>query len=252
MTNIVLVSNEGDLLSKSLTHRLQRKNVIVHNFSPHDLGNLDVSLSDRYFSIGGNTIQGIFFRISPDSHFSSDFVKEDQQFCDAETRAVWLSALNLESIVTINRYDAVAWFQGIEWDTWRNKIIESEINVSSFVFGDNPTMEGGCWYPYSSSIARDIPGKTTRKILGCALSYSSQIQSNLVVCNHVITGNANVSVSSSSKMLERIGIQLAEITTDVDEHVVTINTIPKISNKKILKEVSEILVGVFLENMHSR
>ena len=78
----------------------------------------------------------MLFRVSPELTFSDEFEVSDQPFCDAEIRAIWLAALNLDSVLAVNKYDAMTWFEGSSWPVWRRKVIHVGIPVSKFLFGD--------------------------------------------------------------------------------------------------------------------
>jgi len=219
------------------------------------LGDKLVRLHADHFFVDNQLIRGIFFRSPPDSFFSRSFVEEDQRFCDAEIRAVWLAALHLKSILAINQYEAEVWFQGACWPIWRHKLINFKdiIPISPYFFGDIDIERDGSWFwhPYANFHPREPPNPIIRQLLGSALVKIHQPQKNIAICGNIIEGKENSTIQSIMLLLKEMGINFSEIITDINNHLVYINTLPRISDEKIVNKAVNIISREFYEHMLS-
>jgi hypothetical protein len=175
----------------------------------------------------------------------------DQPFCDAEIRAIWLAALNLDSILAVNKYDAVAWFEGLNWPVWRRKLIHAGIPVSKFWFGDTTLRTSCVWYPYTSQEARPAPGYHAKRVLGSALTESTLIQKSLIIGKDIVAGKQTRSILSTAELLADAGVCIAEVATDAYDNIVTVNTQPTISDVHIENLVSYQIAEMYHAHLHS-
>ncbi len=248
---LIIVSDYDDLLSNQVATTSEAQGVKVLRFLPNTLGDLNVCLRDDFFWVNGQPVGGILFRSSPNSTFSDGFDEDDQSFCDAEIRALWLAALHLDSILTMNQYDAAAWFEGSLWSSWRRCLIGAGIPVSPFAFGSVTSVEG-LWYPYGSQKAREMPGQATRGILGSAIALARQKQVSLVINQEVLAGKTTPSILATASLLEGLGVRFSGIVTDYQDRLLTIITRPTISNTNLAKLVSHRITGMYYEHLHRR
>lgn len=249
--SILVINHTEDRLSNSIATILQTQGVRVLPILPGVLGSKQIRLQGDFFCIEGEPVRGILFRVPPQSTFSNEFAANDQSFCDAEIRAILLAALNLESMLAINKYDAVTWFEGIGWPTWRRKLIAAGIPVAEFQFGDSDLNGRHVWYPYASLEARLAPGHHSRKMLGSALTERNPLQTSLIVGREIITGRQSPSILATAELLTSLGAGIAEVATDTDDRVVTINTLPLISDVEINDIVSLKISEMFHAHLHS-
>lgn len=247
---VVSVSND-DPLARAFGVAIKAQGINVLSISPGALGDLHISLHDELFQVEGQPVSGIFFRASPALTFSEGFRVADQPFCDAEVRAAWLAALHLNSVFAVNQYDAVAWFEGIRWFEWRRRFIESQLPVSSFVFGDSSTESAAYWYPYTDTAPQSVPDRAVCRVLGSALSVSTRKQVSLVVDNQVISGEAFPTVVKAASLLVDMGIRLVEISTDSSGHILFVNTQPILSEPALVKRATDRLVGMYDAYLHN-
>jgi hypothetical protein len=247
---IVVVSDETDPLSTEFATTLRGQGTDMIHVHAGALAGLKVSLQNESFFVNAHLVRGILFRASLDSTFSETFSAEDRSFCDTEVMATWLAALNLDSILAVNRYDAAEWFEGARWPAWRRRLVEADIPVSPFAFGDTPVDASWSWYPYTSTRASRAPGIASRRVLGSAVTQSMQKQVSLAVCNVVIAGEASPTVLDTAKLLDDTGVRIAEIATDHDGRVLLVNTEPQIMETKILEHAKHLLIGAYNEDMH--
>jgi hypothetical protein len=250
--SIVVISHSEDELSALITAILRKQGTRVMHIVPGALGSSQISLQGDVFLIDGWPISGVLFRASPESIFSDEFEASDQSFCDAEIRAVWLAALNLDVILAVNKYDAMTWFEGLGWPIWRRRLIDAGIPVSKFLFGDTTLQTLRVWYPYTRQEGRPVPGDNTRRILGSALTVSTSIQNSLIIGKDIVAGRQAHSIQAAADLLADSGISIAEITTDVNDNILTVNTLPTISNVQIGNMVSHRVAEMFHAHLHSR
>lgn len=247
---VVVVSKGSDLLSKFFSEELHLKNIEVKEISEDILGDVQLSLKREVLTIEGHPIIGILFRAIPSSTFTKNFIDEDQRFCDAEIRATWLAALHLDSILVVNRYDAIAWFEGVNWPVWRRRFIQGGLPVSRFIFGDFNVKGRWSWYPYKYSLPYPPPSKIMCQFMGSALTPYVKRHASLVVCNEIVSGEEKPSAIAASNFLTNKGIQIAKITSDQKGLIVTVDTQPEISEARIAKRAAHVLFRWFYENLH--
>jgi hypothetical protein len=249
---IVVISHPEDKLSVLITAILRSQGIRVMHILPGALTSSQISLRSNLLSISGFQIGGVLFRASPETPFSDEFELNDQPFCDAEIRAVLLAALNLESVLAVNKYDAMTWFEGLGWPVWRRKLIHAGIPVSEFQFGESALQESGAWYPYGSQNARAAPGYYTKKALGSALTESVPVQHNFIIGKDIVVGERTVTMIDTAEFLANAGVYIAEVTTDIHDNILTVNTLPTISNDQIASLVSYRITEIFNAHLHSR
>ena len=249
---IVVVAEKADPLARAVVADLPDRGDRVLYVAPADLGSFPVMFGKGIFFARGCVVCGILFRASYDNAFTVDFAEEDQHFSAAEFGALWLTALNCESVLAINRYDAEAWFEGYGWTVWRRRLIKEGIPVSPFSFGEDCTGGPRFWLPYTNTLIRPAPGGMSRRTLGTALTGSKVKQTSLVVCGRVIAGERYPCVVDTMDMLRDEGVRIAEIATDSEERVLFLNTRPAFTDTGLTDQAATLIVEMFHAHLHLR
>jgi hypothetical protein len=242
---VIAISHEADGLAKQVVTTLLAQGVQALQIAPGALGDVIVLLREDGLWIDDQPVAGIFFRVFPDSTFSSGFAAEDRSFADSEIGAIWLAAMHLDSVLSINQYDAIAWFEALRWTVWHQRLMDAGIPVSPFLFGDAQTDSSQTWYSYASGSAQAQPDRSTRRIFGAALTGSSPGQVSLAVCGDVIAGESYPSVLDAVRLLDSAGIRIAQITTDQERRVLHVDTLPVITQLELIHRTVERVVKLF-------
>jgi len=250
MSCVVIVAERGDLLAALVQNRLEAQGDQVMMVPPGALGGLTVHLADDVFRVEKKRIGGILFRAIPDTTFSDGFEAADRSFCDAEVRALWLAAMHLDPVCALNRYDAAAWFEGPHWPVWRRRLIAGGIPVSPFTFSGDGSA--GWWYPYRSFRPQTPPGPAAGRVLGSATSAAFSAQRTLAVDGEVLSGDGHASALAALRLLTKAGIRLAEVCTDSDGRVLTVDTLPLLADPSLAAEVSDRVAGIYHDHLHRR
>jgi hypothetical protein len=248
--SILVISHPQDKLSDLITANLYTQGVRTLHFSPGALGSRQISLQRDFLCIDGLPIYGMLLRVSPESTFSDDYEINDQSFCNAEIRAILLAALNLDSMLAVNKYDAMTWFEGLNWPTWRRRLIHADIPVSEFLFGDTTSQTSRVWHPYTSREAMPVPGYHVKRILGSALAESVSAQSSLMIAKEIIAGKRAPSIFATAELLANSGVCIAEIVSDINNNILTVNTLPTISDVCIENIISDRIMEMFHAHLH--
>jgi len=250
--HIVVVARGSDLLAQAASTLLMKHGFQVSFLTPSTLGSISITLREELVFILGKRVDGILFRALPQSLFCQDFAIEDQSFSNTETRAAWLSALNLGSLLAVNRYDARAWFEGIGWSQWRSRLIEAGIPVSPFSIGTAHLASPHFWYPYMSNLSRPAPGNHSRRIFGAAVTPSRQTNVSLMVYGKIVSGAESSTVRACMGLLYNFGISIATVTTDLDDKVLEVDTQPIVSGQDLIQVVAQILCEGFRAHLYRR
>jgi hypothetical protein len=247
----LIIANQEDTLSNEVIKKFQKHRTSFIHVVPDKVGDLAICLKHGQCLINNSPVDGIFYRASLDSSFCGSFVAEDQNYCSAEIRATLLAAMHTESIMSINLYDATAWFEGGNWLVWRRILIKEGMKLSPYAFGDIQRNEQGYWHPYASWSIRGLPGNTTMQVMGSAMAINDQSRSSIIVCGKVIDGKELPSVLQSAQILEKQGIRIAQLMTDSEERIVAVNTQPIFLDSESAQKAAELIVEAYDYNLHS-
>ena len=247
--SVFIVSDNADSLGLQTAKLLQARAIWVEVIDPYALADCRVTISDDFFYVNDRLVGGVLFRTSPDSAFSAGFVAEDQAYSDSEVRAIWLAALNSQSVLGINRYDAVAWFEGSRWTLWRRRLMAAGIEVAEFTFGDSGN---GWWYPYCSVIPQEDLDSLTCRVLGGARVRDEVYRSNLMVCDHIMPECPDTHLRQAFRILREHGISVAEIMSDSASRIIAVNTQPDISNPECLNIAAQLIATAYETHFTAR
>jgi hypothetical protein len=75
---------------------------------------------------------------------------------------------------------------------------------------------------------------------------------SVVVCGRVITGAAYPSIVTTMELLDAAGVRIAEISTDVEGRVLSVNTFPVITQAGSLEQAVEHIVAAYRTHLHHR
>jgi hypothetical protein len=249
---IIIIGNDTDRLADAVTTKLTIRGIWALQIGPGVLGDLSVSLSGDTFRVEGRRVGGVFFRAFPDTGFSLSYDLEDQPFCDAEVGATWLAAMQLDSVLAINRYDATAWFEGLIWPVWRRRLVAAAVPVSRLAIGDVAAGDGWAWYPYCTGLPEALPSLETRRVLGAALTPEPSAEESLTVDGIVAAGATTAGVLAAARALADGGLRIAKIVTDGKGRVLSVNPHPCIVEDEILGRVTDLLVDLYYAHLHRR
>jgi hypothetical protein len=154
--------------------------------------------------------------------------------------------------MSINQYNATAWFESGNWLVWRQILRKEGMKISPYAFGDIQMNKSGYWHPYTSWSIRESPGIITLQVLGGAMALNNQSRSNIVVCGEIIDGKKLPSVLESAQILEKHGIRIAQITTDSEEGIAAVNTQPIFLDNDSAQKAAELITNAYEQNLHSR
>jgi hypothetical protein len=191
----------------------------------------------------------ILFRAFPDSTFSVGFDAEDQPFCNSEIGAAWLAALNLDSVLAVNRYDATAWFEGLGWPVWRRWLAAAGVPLSPFAFGDAGAEDLDGWHPYATGLREALPPASTRRILGAAFTASLSAATVLAVAGVPPRDEMSAAIREAARVLDACGLRIAEIGADAEGRVLAVNPQPSISDEA-LSPVVRRLAELYHAHLH--
>jgi hypothetical protein len=254
---VVFVAYDHDALSEAIVERLRGTGAAVRRIAPPDLSDLRVCLvGDRCFA-DGQRVGGVLFRCRADAHFSRNFTGPDCPFADAEARALWLAALHLESVKVINRHDAVTWFDDSSWMVWRRRLAEAGVSVSPFTFGNQSAYDGWFWQPHRGGRLRPGPEPALQRVLGAALTPSKPTKTHLLVLGEPLSDESGTleappSLHDAGRVLARNGIGLADLTTDNEGSVLSVETVPVVDDPARLERASELITESYLAHLHLR
>jgi hypothetical protein len=254
---ILFVAYDHDALSEAITERLRGTGAAVRRISPPELNDLRVCLEGDLFFADGQRVGGVLFRCRADAHFSRNFTGPDSPFADAEARALWLAALHLESVKAINRHDAVTWFDDSSWTVWRRRFAEAGVSISPFTFGNQPPCDSRFWQPHRGGRLRPEPEPALQRVLGAALTPSKPAETHLLVLGEPLsdepgTLEALPSLHAAGRVLARNGIGLAELTTDDEGNVLSVETVPVVEDPVRLERASDLIAESYLAHLHLR
>lgn len=248
--SIAVVRDDSDRLAAVVTHLLRNANIPVIEIRTGTLSSVPVCLSEDIFLLDQQPVAGILFRAYPDASFSEGFEVEDSLFCNAELSATWLAAINLRSVLAINGYDAMAWFEGLRWTIWRQRLLGAGIAVSPFMFGSSPSQQRSMWYTYAGAwIADQGEYGDVHQILGSAISPSQHKQASLIVGGSVTDGEQSAAVSDTAAVLSKYGVTVARICTDEEDRILAVDTLPLLAEQHVIERSARVLVELYHDHL---
>ncbi len=248
MPSIAVIGEQSDTLCRSLARALSADGVPVLRSTPGELSSLKVSLGEEMMLVEGQVVAGVFFHCHPDRCFSDGYVAEDRAFCDAETRAIWLSALNLGAVLAINRYDATAWFEGLGWASWRRRLREAGIPVADIHVGGGRHSTGH-WQLFASGHQRPLPRPEVQRCLAAAVTESEHSRSVVAVGGEILGGCSSPSAHAAAALLAEEGIWLAQLQLDQHGALLGVDPVPRVEDSASIQQITRRAQGAFHEHL---
>jgi hypothetical protein len=249
----LIVRHPCDAFAERIAAQLRERGYSVRAVDPCGLADLGLSLSEEALWIDGALVRGVLFRALPRSHFSPNFTSADRSFCDAELSAVWIAALHVPSLVTLNHYDAEAWCENARWPVWRRRLLAENVPSCPLTIGRQEVpSRSDRWLPYGSRRTLDAPGPACRGALAAAIGHCDALRASLLVCGEVLSGPTTQTVKRVAELLDRYGVRLAEMNLDQQGRVIHVNTLPLIQDSALLSRACELVVRFYETRLSGR
>lgn len=247
MRNLLIVSYPGDKLSDAVERQSERVSMPVHKVHPNDLPDALLTVKDGSFFFNRNRVGAVLSRCPPKSFLSAKFADEDQDFSNAEVRALWLDALLMPSVFAVNRLDPIPFFDDSEWITWRYRLARAGVPVSPFSFGNIADIQSNLlWLPHRSISLRNAPDPLMQRVIGGALTTSHISKRYFYVGDTILTDNPPQVMKAAQNVLIEGGLRMAEVVLDERQRVLTINPYPDFAKPE---RAADILVKDFYDHL---
>jgi hypothetical protein len=115
--------------------------------------------------------------------------------------------------MSVNRYDANAWFRSFQWPIWHAVLASAGVPTATFALGRKATR--GTWFPYLSAARLGAPSAAAA-VMAVACTESSGAETWLMFDGQPVRGRPPAAARHAGEALTAHGIRLAEIV--VDEH----------------------------------
>ncbi|MDH3473003.1 MAG: hypothetical protein OEM59_04870 [Rhodospirillales bacterium] len=230
---IVIVRQGQDRFAFAVAAGLRDRGWPVLEIDPVTLADQSVSLSDNTFEVDGRKVSGLLFRAGTRGPFSQGFVLQDKSFVDAEVAAVWMAAMNLSTMTSLNRLDAEAWCLGNLWIIWRRFLLENGVPLAPMSYGTEPQSKAEQWLPYGALCTHVVPGERAGACLLAPLVGSPSPERSLFVCGSILRGGTTNVLIKVAELLCQRGINLAEGLVNRDGQLVAINLLPDVEDSEI-------------------
>jgi hypothetical protein len=235
----VIVADERDALASCVRRELLHRDVRLTVYRPSRLADVPVELTADAFRIGGEDIVGILFRCTSETSLSAGFRDEDRRFGDLEVAATWLAALQLPSVLAINRLDAAAWFED-SWPLWRSRLRAAGVKLARFQVGSGGNGEP-YWQPYSGSMRSRPFGVRASTALGAAVLERPAQEAWYVADGNVVSPSPPGAVCDAAAYLHSAGIAFAAVGADADGGITSVDVNPRVSDEQIVAHAGRVL-----------
>jgi len=243
MPHALLVGDpDADPLLRMLPPHLGERGWSVSVVRPLELAGLPLTVEADACAVGGRRIQGIVFRLSPRLLVAPGYDPEDAGFALAELRAAWLQVLAQPRIVAMNRPDVDGWFASSEWSAWRRRLTKAGVTCAPRRIGT--PFPAGWWVRWSGHVAQTPDARVAQR-LGSASVEAGPLRTVLCCAGGVVAEPALDVRGSDSPLASALlaaGLVLAEAVVDSTGRLVTLSTLPAISealSNKVAAKVAE-------------
>ena len=246
----LIVADAEDLLAESVLRSLSERSRRVRRISPADSGSLSLTLDTERYVVDNQIVAGLFLATSPSSCFSEGYELEDQAFCDSEMSSIWLAAANLPSVYTINRYDAMSWYDGLRWPVWLLKLHRAGFSCVNLAIGNVPDSSSARWRPYIATGSLQSPERRIRSMMGSAVADCDDRGKRMLLFG---TKAADVSEAQVLKTFAtEQGIGLAEVILDAQGRIWEFDPCPSICDPLIAGSVAEHIANEYEDHLRRR
>lgn len=216
----VVVHDGDDRLARAVTDVLRSKRIEVRELSSGELARAPLELTSSEARLGDRRIRAALMNVGGIGTFADGFVPSDAAFCNAETAAAWLTVLNLDSVVAVNRPDAELWFSSAEWPVWHRRLEAAGVPVVAPEVGDAEQPAGRCWMPWCGGFASP-PTRDVLRCFGAALVDERPAATGLWLDGRRIGGEGGSIAGAAAAILAEHGARLAQIRSAADGSVVS-------------------------------
>lgn len=245
-----IVSHSADPLAAALETALRARRLKCIRIHLPLLASTPVELTGESFRVHGEPVAGVLFRGTSDSFFSSEFCEEDQRFSDLEVSATWLAALQLPTLLAVNRLDAAAWFENT-WALWRRRLQARGVRLSTFRVGGGHDG-GGKWQPYLGRIRRCRLDQSGSAVLGAAVTETPGVTEWYFAAGRVLKPDPPAPLRDAVARLDTSGILFGSVTVDQNGSVITVDTNPVVPDDDVAQRAAEVLCDRIQAHMLSR
>lgn len=248
----LVIAPEDDGIAAGTAAMLVRLGVPTRSYAPSELALLKIELTDRTFKVEGAEVGAIVWRVRPDTPLSDGVEAADRAFSDAETAATWLAAMQLPTILAINRFDAETWYGRAGWLQWRHRLRAAGVPIVPMAFGDGALADDWVWSPYTAQYDCALPEDVARASMGTAARRQGPLEHVVSVCGNILGGVANHDLAAAAALLDACGVRLAAISCDASGRVHHVDPLPVLIDAAMIDQVSRRLGDTIHEDWRSR
>lgn len=223
---VVLVDDGRDGFVRALQALFAANGVRTRLLQSTCLASVALTLDSGGARLHDAVIDVLVFHARPNSGFSRDFVAGDQDFCDQETKALWLAVLS-SGVTTLNKPDAEIWYTRSEWSAWHRRLQAADVDTAELRVGDIECGPDSTWLPWGGGAASP-PGPAARRAFAPAQVTDQPLREDLVVYGRPIRRSAPPVVEAAAKLLRDSGTNLATVVTDNRNRVAGCTAFPTI------------------------
>jgi len=249
---LVIVAPEEDSLARRVSEVVAVRGGRTRWCAPVHLASLSVALTEEQFIVEDETVRAVLWRVSPDMPLADDFCAQDRSFAAAETAAVWIAGNSLPATLAINRFDAEAWYSGLRWHYWRNRLAAAGVAVTDICVGDLALPAGWQWSPYTTGDPCDMPDTPARAVMASACHGAVELVTAVAVCGEIETGASHSNVRLAAALLDAWGVGLAAIDADRDGRVHRVRVLPALEAGPVFEHVTATLGDRLYEHCAAR
>jgi len=249
---LVVVAPEEDSLARRVSEVVAARGGRTRWCTPAGLASLSVALTDEAFTVEDETVRALLWRVSPDMPLAEDFRADDRSFASAETAAVWIAGNALPGTLAINRFDAEAWYSGLRWHYWRDRLSAAGVAVTDISVGDLALPDGWQWSPYTTGDPCDVPAAPARAVMASACHDAVDLVTAVAVCGDVGPAPSHANVRRAAALLDAWGVGLAAIDADGDGRVHRVRVLPAFEEGPVFEHVAATLGDRLYEHCAAR
>jgi hypothetical protein len=249
---LVVVAQDGDRLARRVKEIVDARGGRTRWCAPARRASLSVALTDETFTVEDDTVGAILWRVSPDMPLADDFREEDRAFAAAETAAVWIAGNCLRGTLAVNRFDAEAWYSGLRWHYWRDRLAASGVAVTDICVGDLALPSDWQWSPYTTGEPCDLPEGPARAVMACACHDAVTLVTSIAVCGDITAASPHPNVRRTAELLDAWGVGLAAIDADPGGRVHRVRVLPALEDSPLAEHVALTLGDRLYEHCAAR
>ena len=145
------------------------------------------------------------------------------------------------------------WYNQLRWPVFRWLLRKAMITGSSFHFGgSDPKLRATQWLPYLNARPLTAFDPKVHAVMGSALTAAQPEHAYILVCGTFLGGDGLGEAEQAARQLDRLGIRLAEICTDHDGKIFSVNPQPSISDPILVGQAAALISNAFHAHLHYR